>query len=307
MGKPSPAHAAKCGSKFSVNPTGHKKFCFGANVDDNCTHAAESMPIADGIDCKNCFVGAAADAYYNLNYSAFHLNSVEAGLKDIHIRGAAGAHANFSKEHTFKGSLPLLTDKLVFKVIDTLVGCPICIPVKITVAVPTTVGISATFHGSVDVELGAELDLHLSDEIVKWDHVDGWSHPLTKNEVSVKPIFHLDVLPAAVEAVLELQTGVQIEVDNIIWYRLNLKPSMPVTITSQGSILPPKGKVCLNGGAEFELSHEADLHWGLLKYSVNHHWGPVGGYTFSKPNIINVCKEFNKTVGGPQDAVELVV
>jgi hypothetical protein len=292
--EPSPQHAAKCSATGDSTPSGDKQFCYGVNQDDTCDAAKEDIPIIDGkLDCKNCFVGAKADVFYALNYSWDKLHSVEVGLKDLHLKGSVSVHAHASGSATpLKGS-KVLEDKS-FTVIDQLVGCPVCVKAKIVLAAPTSVDYEVDVQAEADVEAGAEMDIDFGERSVKWDEVSGWTWPKYERTVTVKPILQLSG-KAEGDVKLDLDTSLQVTIDDIIWYHMNLKPSLPLKCTASGSWNPlsKDAEFCLKGDADLTIGHEADLNWNLLSFHEKHHWGPQQDYDWHRDNIVNICKKID--------------
>lgn len=124
-------HASRCdvGVTGDHTPSGNKTFCYGVNQESTCTSAKEDIPMENGkFDCKDCFVGATADLFYKLNYTWDSLNSVEVGLKDMHVRGSVSLHTHLSESATpVKGTKVLVTNATKITLIDKLVGCPVCL------------------------------------------------------------------------------------------------------------------------------------------------------------------------------------
>merc|ERR1719433_681385 len=287
----SPSLSAKCEAK--ATPSGDKPFCYGVNQDGTCTSAKADIPLEGGkFDCKECFVGVSADMYYKLNYTWTSLNSVEVGVRDAHLRGSAALHSHPSGSTTaVKGTKVLVDNSTRFTLIDKTVGCPVCVKVKITVAVPTSVDYEVTLKGEADVTAGAMVDINLGDHAIKWDHVTGWTHPQTEPSAAVKPILDIGTVRAEADVTLGVDTSFQLDVENVIWSHLDLKPSFPLKCTAKGGLWPiRKGQFCLSGDASLTISHEADLHWKLLGFKENHHWGPHQDYAWTRSGIVNVCK-----------------
>jgi hypothetical protein len=290
---PSPAHAESCLGEH--DPEGDKQFCYGANQDASCKAATADIPIKDGFDCKDCFVSASADAYYKLNYTMTHLNSVEVGLRDINLRASVGVHKHLSgSDVPASGNLPWPGSDKPLTLIDELVGCPVCVKAKITVAFPTSLDYTLSLSGEADFEAGAVLDINLGDNVVKYDgnQAEGskWSHQVSTPKVSVSPILSADA-KATADLKLDVKTSAQVNVDNIIWYHLNMVPALDTKATFDGHNLFHNDRVCLNGDAAFTMGQEADLNWDLKVWHAKDHWGPKQLFSWSKPGLVHGCKD----------------
>eukprot|EP00929_Paragymnodinium_shiwhaense_P112770 TRINITY_DN81037_c0_g1_i1.p1 TRINITY_DN81037_c0_g1~~TRINITY_DN81037_c0_g1_i1.p1 ORF type:complete len:374 (+),score=75.09 TRINITY_DN81037_c0_g1_i1:85-1206(+) len=293
-------------------PAGDKEFCYGWNQDSTCAAAKEAIPLQTGglpLDCKDCFVSAHADVYYKLNYSWDHLTSVEVGVKDLHLRGSVALHSHLDGSTTLaKGTKVLSDNSTSYTVIDELVGCPVCVKAKIQLAVPTTLDYEVDLKAQADITAGAELDIHLGDRWVKWDDVVGWTRAVPSREVSAKPLFNIGKVHAEADASVELKTALQINVDDIIWYHVDLTPSLKLKATSDGALWPFHGQqFCLKGDADLKIGHEADLHWNLLTFHENKHWGPVQDYDWSRPGAIHMCKKVGNSSGSNSSSEEVFV
>lgn len=298
---PAPLHASKCETKNAkFNPTGDKKVCYGVNEDDSCTAARADIPVKDGIDCKDCFGSVSADVFYKLDYSAMHLNSVEVGLRDINLRVSASLHTNLQgSAEPLSGSIKVPDSDNTMTIIDSLVGCPVCVKVTIKVALPTTVDYSLKLDGEAELQGGAMLDLNLGDNLVHYDADKGWSHETHSPSVTVTPLV-MATAKATADLDINIKSSAQVNVDNIVWYHLNLDPTLNTKLKVEGSWNPLSHDVsmCIDGDASFNMNQEADLDWNLLVWHTKDHWGPTQLYSWSKPDIIHGCK----TIKGP-DAV----
>jgi hypothetical protein len=291
---PSDKHASMCASSGlgDHTPSGDKAFCYGVNQDSSCKTAKTDIPLMNGeVYCEGCFVGASADLFYNLNYTSYSVNSVEVGLKDMHLRGGLSLHKQLSGSKTLVKGTKMLASNTSVTIIDKLVGCPVCIRVAIKVATPTSLDYEIDLKGQADFTAGAMLDIDLGERSIKWDHVDGWTASKPSRTVKVQPILDVGSHQTEADIKLALDTSLQVNVDDIIWYHLDFKPSFPMTCKEQGSLWPPKGKFCVKGDGALTISHEADLHWKLLTFKELHHWGPHQDFHWDKSGIINECKD----------------
>merc|ERR1711862_530091 len=142
----------------------------------------------------------------------------------------------------------------------------------------------------------------LADRWAKYDAESGWSHPEPTRTISAAPIFDIGSAQATAKLSLGLRTSVQVDLDSITWFHLNLAPKLPLTATAKGGWLTSK-KFCLEGDAELDIAHEADLNWNLIVWQAKDHWGPKEDYKWSKSGIINVCK----TIGDSTNTSDSIV
>jgi hypothetical protein len=304
--KPSPIHSSYCNSSVAsaggVPHSGNKQTCFGLNVkqDADCDSAVETIPLKYGVECKDCFIAVGADFYYDLDYSWTGLNHVELGLKNMDFRASAALHAHNEGGSEVSGTYHFPGSDKKFTLIDTLVGCPVCVRVNIAIGAPTTMDYKLALNDPrFDVEAGAKLNLHLGNEFVRYESGKGWSHETHKPEVTVIP-FLTGVAQLDASLDVAVKTSLQVEMKDIIWYHLNLLPSMSNRLTFHAGINEKlDAEICLDGEPSFAMEQEADLDWkiGWDKLPIYHaqkHWGPSQLYSWSKPGMIHACKK----VGG---------
>jgi len=291
-------HNDKCvgqtpvGRALGETPSGDKSFCYGANQNSDCTGAKADIPIENGaLTCKDCYVAAEADVFYKLNYSLTGLHSAQLGVQDIHVKGSASLSKLLTGSTTaFKGSHELEGNTQI-TLIDKLVGCPICVKATIKVAFPTSLDYELDLSGQADITVGGKIDAHLADRWAKYTQGAGWTYPTYSRNVTASPIFDIGSVQAKAGLKLDLKTSLQVELDDIMWFHLNLTPKLPLTADVEGSLWPiTKGKFCLKGDAELAIEHEADLNWDLKVWHEKKHWGPTTDYDWKKSGIIDVCK-----------------
>lgn len=162
---------------------------------------------------------------------------------------------------------------------------------NIKVAAPTKLDYSLTITGDADIEAGASLDVDLGNNIVHYDSDGGWTHDTHDPTVSVTPLLSVES-QASADLTFNVKTSLQVNVDNIIWYHLNMTPSMDTHLKFDGSATATAqhGQVCLDGNAAFTMEQEANLDWDLVVWHAKDHWGPNQLYSWSKPGFIHACK-----------------
>lgn len=298
----SSAHADHC-SKAELTaqlgkehtPEGDKDFCLGAHTDSSCKAAKGDIPIKDGFVCKDCFVSADADLFYKLNYTMTHLHSVEVGLRNINLRASAGIQ---KKEDGMKvisdGTIAFPGSNTSFTLIDKMVGCPLCVKVKIQVAFPTSLDYSLTLSGDGEFDAGAGMDIDLGHNVIKYDAVNGtgWRHEVDNAKISTTPLLSADMKTTA-DLKLDVKTSLQVNVDDIIWYHLNMSPTLDTKVTFEEKSLFHNDRVCVNGDAALEMNQEANLDWNLKVWEAKDHWGPKELYKTSDPGAIKGCRDIS--------------
>merc|ERR1712050_253929 len=83
-----------------------------------------------------------------------------------------------------------------------------------------------------------------------------------------------------------LESTVAISIDKVISYDVYLQPSLPMKVDLENQ----DKNVCIAGSADFDLSHEADVHFTLLgkKHDV-YHYGPKQLYHYHKDDVLKKC------------------
>lgn len=299
--EPSPAHDDRCGNstRLSFNPSGDKQYCFGANQDASCKQAKADLPINEYFNCRDCFVSVSADTWYYLNYSALGMGSLRVGLNNTHVHAAASLHkALHGQGKPVSGTIPVIGNEN-FTVIDTLIGCPVCLKLTITVSAPTSIDYSLkTSAEADDLQAGVALDIDLGDNFVTYDSAAGWGHVTHRPSVKATPLLAASG-NAEADFNFGLETKLQVNVDDFFWYRLTMNPTIPGKLGLSGGFWPViKGDLCLDGTAKFSMVQEADLNWHLLLWKAVDHWGPANLWSWELPSneAVHLCKHFGTEV-----------
>lgn len=237
--------------------------CVGVNT-DTCVRAKSGFKITDSIDCPNCWLGASAEFFYDIDIHLFELKSVKVGLRNNHLRGAAEFHTKVIKEmDTVKGEIPLLTDQQTFSI-----GFKVAkiVPVSITLSQPTTLTYEVTARGALDLTAGAELDYNLGDHYMAWTKTGGWSPQSASPSLTVTPVLDY-TLDAEATFVPGLKSSTRVTVENILTYNLDVMPSFPLTVSVDTAY--PEPQICAGGAADFVLTQDASLHYTFFKKKHN--------------------------------------
>lgn len=272
---------------YCMGPSGDRDFCAGGNTDD-CKTSRENLPINDVFNCQNCFAGVSTDLYYSVEIKWLKLHRVEVGLKDTHVRGALEVHGqkDVATGPLATGSISLLDQSHAAKVSFMVGGV---FPVKIGISMPTALEYSLGLHGSLDAVLGADLDISLGDHFISWEKATGFEVHNTSMSANVSPILALNSGTAAADVELKLRSAIQVDMDDVMWYHLNVVPSIPTALSFEKNA-GENDKVCVRGDVDVPLSHEAKVHFKL--FGTDHdiyHYGPVELLHFRKEEAINKC------------------
>jgi hypothetical protein len=272
---------------YCTGREGDRDFCVGGNTDD-CHTRRTSLPIDDIFNCDSCFAGLETDLYYSLEIKWLKLHKVELGLRDSHLRGALEVHGHkdVATGPLKTGSISLLDGAKTAQVKFYIAGI---IPFDLHVSMPTTLEYSLGLHGSLDVLAGADLDIDLGDHFVTYEKDNGFSLHNTSMSVDLTPKLTLNSGTAAADVELKVRSAIQVDLDSVMWYHLNVVPSIPSTLSFEHTA-GESDKICLRGDVDVPLSHEADVHFSLLGHDHDiYHYGPEELLHFRKEEAIDWC------------------
>lgn len=281
--EPEPAMNDYCAG----GPSGDKAYCFGANTDETCQHEKGILPINDDFECKSCFGGVTTDLYYKVETRFLSLKKVEVGLQNTHVHGALQVHAHKDAAvGVTKGSISLLDQSRTAGVSFHVAGI---IPVDIKISLPSQLEYSLGLEGHLDALAGANLDIDLGNHFVSWDKSDGFVVHNTNATVDLAPVLSLDTAAAGADIGLTLRSSMQVDIDKVMWYHVDMAPAVPSQVTFTENV-GGTSNVCLKGDLDFPMSHEADVHFTLFgKDHSLYHFGPKDLMHLHKTEAINKC------------------
>jgi len=272
---------------YCMGPSGDRDFCVGGNTDD-CITSRENLAIDDVFNCENCFAGVSTDLYYTVEIKWLKLHRVEVGLRDTHLRAALEVHGNkdVATGPLKTGSISLLDGQKAAKVNFLVAGF---FPISLSMSMPTTLEYSLGLHGSLDAVAGADLDIDLGDHFISWEKATGFEVHNSSMSVNLSPVLTLNSGAAAADVELKVRSGIQVEMNKVMWYHLDLVPSIPTALSFEKTT-GQSDQVCIRGDVDVPLSHEADIHFSL--FGTDHdiyHYGPVDLLHFRKEQAISKC------------------
>jgi hypothetical protein len=291
---PSPERDEDCPA---TNGSGTKKgVCVGVNTND-CHEARGALAIDDFLSCEDCFVGLVTDISYDLEVEDFKLKRVSVGLENMHLMGALQFLAHQAASKTVaKGAFPIINEDTEFN-INFLVAE--VIPVNINFKIPTELTYAVTLSESVDLRFGGDVDVALGDHSVEWSSGDGWNMASTSQSVSWTPVLQASGKVAA-DMPVGLKSTLMVEFEKVLDYSMIFTPSLPLhaemSLDSGG-----KDEICLSSNANFEIDHEAKLHFKLFGHDETiADWGPEALYQHHWSKVFDKCWDL------PVPAVTLV-
>ncbi len=149
-------------------------FCLGVNSNKDCNAAKGPIPIYENkfmtLSCSNCFVGAKATVFLDVQISWFKLRKIATGLKDINVNAGLvlelDAHASWNAgvDKTYK-----VVDQAI--IIQFWIGP---IPITIWYEIPIQLLASASIDARLNVQAGATANWKIGDSYISWSESQGW-------------------------------------------------------------------------------------------------------------------------------------
>jgi len=266
-----------------------RDICVGENT-DNCIQAKKSIPITNHIECSNCFLGATAELFYEIDIKWLQLQTVEVGLRNNHLKGAAEfhTHAPFSMHHS--GQIPLLTNEQKFSYSFKVAKV---FPVVIEIAQPTNLTYDVSLNGAIDVTAGADMDYTIGDHYMKWTKSAGFATVHNKPSLKVTPKFGW-TLQADATLTPALHSTTRVTLEKIMTYNLNLVPSLPLNVKVDTRY--PHPHICAGGGANFVMSQSAELHYTMFhKHYELASYGPKEVFRTEHSPLFEKCMDLPTT------------
>jgi len=237
-------------------PEDHSKtFCFGVNSNDACDTAKGPIPIYENkylsIGCSNCFIGAKATVFLDVQISWFKLKRVATGLRDINVNAAfvldLDAHVSWSAgiEKTYH-----IVDQAV--IIQFFIGP---IPISIWYEIPLQVIASAKIDAQVHAMAGAKANWKIGNAFVSWDDSQGWHMEKPNPVFTWEPVLSAEGNFNA-EASLSIIPSFLIHAMRIVQAGVNIKPTL--MFEAHGDI--QKKEVCADLSYQVESKAGAEVH-----------------------------------------------
>jgi hypothetical protein len=253
-------------------PEDHSKtFCFGVNSNADCTAASKPIPIYENkyltLTCSNCFIGAKATVFIDVQISWFKVRKVATGFRDINVNAALildlAAQANWAAgyDKTYK-----LVDGGV--IIQFWIGP---IPVSITYDIPLQILANAKVDLQAHATAGAKANWKIGDAYISWDEKDGWHivkptpvftwQPVLEGDASFKAEAGLSIIPSFVLNILR-----------VIQASVKLTPSL--MFQAEGDV--KEKKLCAD--LQYQVSSEAraEMHINIpfIRIRIDKVFGP---------------------------------
>lgn len=267
-----------CGSNADAT------ICVGYNT-ANCETASSSIPIYSNkylsVTCSNCFVGWVADIFLALEIKLFHLETLSAGLRNMHVNGGLvfSANAQYSWSLAYDKTLPLVKPTTVVKF---NIGP---IPIDIWFEVPVELQLDMSFMASASAKLGATADWNIGDAFVSWASGSGWSKVTPHPQLSWTPVLS-GAAQFDASATAALLPSLIAHFDNVFTFTVSLSPTLHMEVSGAAATK----QICVKADADVKLVGTADLDVNLeWVHVVEQHFGPWTWYDSGDVTIFSKC------------------
>ena len=271
-------------------PAEHSKtFCLGVNTQGDCNTATSPIPLYSNkyisLTCSNCFVGAKATVFLDLDISYFKLRRIASGLRDISVNAA------FVMDLTAQGSWSAGFDK-TYKIVDHRVIIQFWIgpiPVTIWYDIPLQVIANAKIDAQMQATAGAKATWKIGDAFVSWDENNGWKMAKPNPSFTWEPVFKVTGNFNA-EAGLSIIPSFVIHCMRMLQAGVKMTPAM--MFEAHGDI--EKKEVCadLSYKVNSEASAEIHINIPLIKIRYDKVFGPYSLFDTGVKPIGHWCKKW---------------
>jgi len=206
----------------------------------------------------------------------------------MHLVGAVEMLAHAEASQTLaEGTFPIIGEDLEYN-INFLVAN--VIPININFKVPTELTYSVKLSESADLKFGGDVDVDLGDHSIEWTSDNGWNTPSTGQSVTFTPVLEAKGQVQA-DIPIGIRSKLMVEFEKVLAYDVSFAPSLPLhaelDLDSNG-----QNEICLRSDADFEIDHEAKLHFSLFgKDTTIAQWGPNELYKHHWDKIFDYCMD----------------
>jgi len=288
---PVPERSAECQKTLGIarGVSQSRHFCVGANQDETCAAARNAkLPLPGGISCQGCYVGAETDLYYALNVTRLRLENIGIGLRSTLLRSTLRLVEDEGKSIGDRnGSLSLLQKPFEWRL---KVAGRVLFDLKISMPTQLYYDFKAKEGGHADA--GAQLLIDMGTNEVQYTRGKGWEHRRDKAKITLQPKVAGDY-NAGAHLTVGLRSSLQVEIQNMLWFRVNVAPEVPLVLTSVGTSQADLIHTCGVAGLNLDASHEADIHVKFHNHSFNKHWGPKVDANYHNESAVSKCVDIH--------------
>lgn len=255
-----------------------KSFCLGWNTAD-CQGPQTSFNLFKNkfltADCDNCFLGLSGVAFAKLEFSSFKLKDVEAGFKNLNVKGGLGVSVEAAKSfnYAFNKVYPIIKS---LDIASFYIG-----PVKVHIWVdmPIELDFGASANLDARISLGDNVNLALGS--LYFDYTPG------KGVSVVKPVLIPTVAPyltttatANGEAFFRVIPSVNFHVDNLLEFSTTLYPQLNAVASASLA----SRQACASGSYEVRAYVSGKV--------INYNFGPQTLFDTGIKSLGEICRKF---------------
>jgi len=245
--------------------------CFGVNTMD-CASPKESIPIFSdshiSMTCSECFVGAKATVFIEVEIYFFKLKKISTGLKNINVAGSfvLDMAANYGWSGTMDKTYYAVPNSAI---IEFWVGA---IPIAISYEIPLQIKASAIITANAAAAVGAKANWNIGDAFVSWSDNTSWvvSKP--------NPVFSWDhVLHGSAEfnaeSEISLIPSINVNAEKLVQVGMKLIPTVYTKVN--GNI--ENKELCADLSYRVICETQAELHVNipLIFVQIDKIFGPL--------------------------------
>ena len=274
-----------CGDKLDengeVSAAWSKCMCIGFNVNDKCESAGTSIPIYhdENVDvvCKNCFIGAKATIFYDVEFGFFKIKGASAGLKGMELNAGivieADAHGAY--EHTWTHTWDIVPH---YTLATWMIGP---IPFYLWLSIPLDLRLHLDTHAQAMLTLGALGKWALGDAYVKYD--GDWTVVKPSPHFTWNPVLDYSAQFTA-DTSLTLAPTIDLHLDGVISVAIDLEPT--IFANMEGAAKPPH--ICTQ--LDYEVASTITSQLNLFFWKKT--FGPYTLFDTGEKEIGKWCKDF---------------
>jgi hypothetical protein len=274
--------------------SGDKSFCLGVNQNEQCNGPVNPLiTLPYGLQCRNCFVAAGVDVFYDFEVENFSLEKIGFGFR--------GAHITSDLRFASDGD----AQKPGQRVARTLLGKPIefhvpGVNVTFKLAMPTEIfyeGMGREYHHG---DVGAMLDIDMGDVFLKYEKGQGISHSFFHMpKISVKPHLEADLTAVGVLKV-GFNTTLSVSFGDMAEYTVYLAGVAPVTASSEHENGSHVSHNCLT--VTSQCASGGRFHFDAFGQSIGHSFGPQP-VPFLNRDLVHLCRDFKLPFNRSEESI----
>lgn len=274
------------GACASNGESDDKLFCFGANADETCSNAGESIIFSENFECTSCWAGITADLYYSISTVLGVPTKAEVGVRNTKILGALSLHAHGdSATELITGSVDLFAPETH---VNFVAGS---IPLNFTFSLPTRIEYNLGLKGQLNAVGGASLNVDFGDHgVIATPTSHTWIN--TNYSAVLDPVFDVSSGDSGADMGLALAGSIHVEANDMISYHVDYSAGLPSKI-----ILDDGYQLCFESDLDIPVNQEAEAYKYVLGRKVPlYHYGPEELTHIHQDQAVKKCSPLSAVV-----------